>query len=525
MKATNVLWAVLALAMNPAWAESGPPGGAESGLADTKAVVVIPPETIQSMGVRTESAALASFGTNIRSYGLVAENVRNAYAISSRVAGWVEDLKITAVGDEVRRGDLLFTLYSPDLISAQQDYLAALAAGNKGRINSSAKRLQSLGVGEKALERIVAERQKLERLPFYAETSGTVSHLMVNKGSYVTPGMHIADIQDYRSVWVEVSVAEKDLQFLEKGGKATVTFPNLGNVGRTARIDYIYPTIDLDSRTGQVRLVLDNRDGALKPGAYTDVLFETRVEERLGIPSEAVLKSSEGDFVIVALGGGRFRPQKIQTGIHNKGWTEVVHGLEAGEEIVVSSQFLIDSESALRESFRKLQKVQTPLALLEVSEAQQAMMDRLIDAALHLHEAQTAALDVEHEQLKSALQLNRRLLTEFRDTKLQFVLEDSERALANALDAITKEGQRNALAGLTAALKTWIAEGRPRYYKEKGIGLYLDHGTGNHWLQRDGEMRHPYGGGHAVRVELPDEAEDAGSPRMTLPAGGGHAHH
>lgn len=359
MKATNVLWATLALVMNPAWAESGQSSSMEPGLATAEAAVVIPPETIQSIGVRTENATLASFGTPIRSYGLVTENARSAYVISSRVAGWIEDLKITAVGDEIKKGGLLFTLYSPDLISAQKDYLAALTAGNKGRISSSAKRLQSLGVGKKALEQVVAERQKLEQLPFYAETSGTVSQLMVNKGSYVTPGMQIANIQDYRSVWIEVSVAEKDLQFLEKGGAAVVTFPNLGNVERTAQIDYIYPTIDLDSRTGQVRLVLDNRDGTLKPGAYTDVLFETNVEKRLSIPSEAILKSSEGDFVIVVLGEGRFRPQKIHTGIHNKGRTEVVHGLREGEKIVVSSQFLIDSESALRESFRKLEKMQT----------------------------------------------------------------------------------------------------------------------------------------------------------------------
>ena len=524
MKVTNIL-CVLAFAMNPAWAESERSGGMESNPATAKATVVIPPETIQSIGVRTENAALASFGTPVRSYGLVTENVRNAYVISSRVAGWIEDLEITAVGDRVRKGDLLFTLYSPDLISAQQDYLAALATGNKGRINSSAKRLRSLGVGEKALERIVAERQKLEQLPFYAETSGTVSQLMVNKGSYVTPGMQVANIQDYRSVWIEVSVAEKDLQFLEKGGKAVVTFPNLGNVERAARIDYIYPTIDLDSRTGQVRLVLDNRDGTLKPGAYTDVLFETHVEKRLSIPSEAILKSSEGDFVIVALGEGKFRSQKIQTGVHNKGRTEVVHGLREGEKIVVSSQFLIDSESALRESFRKLQKVQTPLALLEVGKEQQAMIDRLVDAALHLHEAETAALDADPKRLKTAAQLNRRLLEEFHGTKLQFILEDSGKALVDALDAVTREEQRHALAGLAAALKSWVAEGRPKYYREKGVRLYLDHATGNYWLQSGGEMRHPYGGGHAVQVELPDEIEGIELPAATAPAGGGHAHH
>jgi len=169
--------------------------------------------------------------------------------------------------------------------------------------------------------------------------------------------------------------------------------------------------------------------------------------------------------------------------------------------------------------------VQTPLALLEVSKEQLAMLDQMVNAALHLHEAEIATLDPEPEILKSALRLNHQLLSEFRGTKLQFILEDSDKALAAALDAITKEEQRHALAGLVAALKSWVAEGQPKHYKDKGIRLYLDHGTGNYWLQSDGEMRHPYGEGHAVQVELPDEIKGVEPPVVTAPAGGGHAHH
>lgn len=492
---------------------------------EARPTVTISPETVQNMGVRTETATLAPFGSHIRSYGLVSENVRNTHAISGRVAGWVEALKITAVGDEVKKGDLLFTLYSPDLISAQQDYLAALAAGVKSRIHSSAKRLRALGVGEKTLDQIKTERRKLEQLPFYAETAGIISELNVHQGSYVQPGMQIAKIQDYRSVWIDVSVAEKDLQFLKKGGRAAVTFPNLGHAERAAHIDYIYPTINLDTRTGQVRLVLDNPDGSLKPGAYTDVLFETDPENRLSVPSEAVLRSSEGDFVIIALGEGRFQSQKIRTGIHNKGRTEVVHGLDAGNTIVVSSQFLIDSESALRESFRKLEKIQTPLALLEVNRDQQVMLDRLTDAALYLHEAQTAPFEAEAEMLASALQLNQQLLAEFRDTKLHFILQDAGEALRAAASAMTEEERRSALAALVASLKPWILDGQPKHYREKGVRLYRDHGTGHYWIQRAGEMRHPYGPGHAVEIELPDEVEIVEAPTEAGPAGGGHAHH
>ncbi len=174
---------------------------------DERTKVTIAPETIQNIGVRTENATMARFGTDVRSYGLVSENIRLQQDISSRVAGWVENLKITAVGDEVKKGDLLFTLYSPELVSAQQDYIAALATGATGRINSSAKRLESLGVQKITLEQLKENRKKFQNVPFYATTDGIVSKLNVRAGTYVKSGMQIAEIQDYSSVWINISVA------------------------------------------------------------------------------------------------------------------------------------------------------------------------------------------------------------------------------------------------------------------------------------------------------------------------------
>ncbi len=199
----------------------------------------------------------------------------------------------------------------------------------------------------------------------------------------------------------------------------------------------------------------------MRPGAYADVTFETDIDKRLSIPSEAILKSSEGDFVVVALGEGKFQSQKIQTGISNKGRTEVTRGITAGEQVVVSSQFLIDSESSLRESFRKLQKVQTPLALLQISKDQQSMIDHLIDAALYLHETQTTDADMDAKMLMPALKLNDHLLPKFRGTKLQFILQDAEKALMAANESITEEEQQQAMAELVIALKPWIMEGKP----------------------------------------------------------------
>jgi len=330
-------------------------GGSEDD-GEGRVTVRINSQTIQNIGVRTEKAVMADFGNEIRSYGLVTENIRMQQDISSRVGGWVEVLEVTAVGDEVKKDGLLFTMYSPELVSAQQDYIAALATGATGRVNSSAKRLESLGVQKKVLTDLKKSRKKLQNMPFYAQANGIISKLNIKKGTFVKSGMQIAEIQDYSSVWINVSVAEKDLQFLNKGSKAEVTFPNLGGFKRIGNIDYIYPTIDAGSRTGQVRVVLDNLDGNLKPGAYADVEFETNIEKRLSIANESILKSSSGDFVVIAKGKGRFQPKKIEAGISNKDVTEIISGINAGDDVVVSSQFMIDSESSLREAFRKMKK-------------------------------------------------------------------------------------------------------------------------------------------------------------------------
>lgn len=492
---------------------------------DEKAGVTISPETIQNIGVRTQVAEAARFGTDVRSYGVVTENVREQDDLSSRVGGWIEELKVTAVGDEVKKGDLLFTLYSPDLVSAQQDYIAAIAAGSKGRISSSAKRLKSLGVQDKALEEIKKKRRKLQNVPFYATVDGIVSKLNVKRGTFVKSGMQIAEIQSYSTVWINVSVAEKDLGFLSKGMKADVTLPNLSSDTRTARVDYIYPTIDKASRTGQVRLVLDNPYGTLRPGAYADVSFDTVSVKRLAIPSEAILRSSEGNYVVIATGNGRFQSRPVKTGVHNRGRVQILSGLNEGDEVVVSSQFMIDSESSLRESFRKMQKMQTPLSLLEVDKNQMAMINHLVDSAIYIHEALVDGYAVDSKMLMPALKLNDHLMPKLRGTKLQFILEGAEKAIMEAQDSITDSETQNALANLMRALKPWLLEGKPQYYKQKGLKLFMDHSTGNLWLQLDEQPANPYGDGHAMLQAWPDKV-DAEIPEVqAAPAGGAHAGH
>lgn len=505
----------------PVYADETESGDTQKG---GRASVTIPPETIQNTGVRTETAQMASFGTNVRSYGDVTENIRLNYDISARIEGWINELRVQAIGDTVSVGDLLFTLFSPALVSAQQDLISAISTGSKGRITSTSKRLAALGVQQSVIDRIMDRKAAYQNVPFHAETDGVLSMVNVREGSFVKPGMTLLSLQNYSSVWIEASVAEKDVPFIDENTKARISLPTLGIKERVAQIDYIYPTIDRATRTGRVRLVLDNADGKLKPGAYADVEFETGVEPRLSIPSDAILKSKDGDFVVVALGNGRFQPRKILAGLKYKGRTEVLDGLSEGDNVVVSGQFLIDSESALKESFRKMQRMQKSLSSLEVSDDQMAMINHLLDAALYIHDELTAGYTPNPKMIMPALTLGDHLMPVFRGTKLQFILEDAEQALLQGKESLTKAEWQDTLNDLVMALKPWLLEGRPQYYKDKELALFMAHGEKKYWIQMEGEPVNPYDAGHPMQIDWPDAAHMQESETNGKQAGDGHVH-
>ncbi len=467
--------------------------------SNKRASVTISPEIIQSIGVRTEKAQMASFGTLVRSYGDVTENIRLQSDISGRVSGWVKELKIKAEGDAVKKGDLLFKLDSPDLISAQQDYISAVKTGVRGRIEAAKRRLGSLGVQDKAIEGIKGSVNSY--VPFYATQDGIVSEINIREGSFVKSGMKVIQIQDYSSVWIDVSIAEQDIPYINDTTKVSVSFPNLGIGAQDVKIDYIYPTIDRATRTGRVRLVVDNSNNMVKPGAYADVEFETGVKRRLSIPSDAILKSKDGDFVVVAVREGRFQPRKILSGLRYKGRTEVLSGLKDNDEIVVSGQFLIDSESALRESFRKMKRMQKSLSELNVDDDQMAMINHLIDAAIYIHAQIKEERSPNPKMIMPALTLGDHLIPVFRGTQLQFVLEDAESALIKGKDSLTDKQWLDTLNGLVIALKPWILEGRADYYKSQNISIYMDHEANKYWIQNEDDAQNPYGDGMAMKIE------------------------
>lgn len=297
----------------------------------------------QALGVKTAPAKMETFGKTITAPGAVVPDTRLEYAVSVRTAGWIADLRASAIGDSVKKGDLLFTFYSPDLMTAQSDYLL----GN--RVGNAERRLRLYGMDEKAIAGLKTAGKFMEQTPFYAPADGVVSALNVRKGAYVeTDGEKnaVMTLQDYSRVWVEAQASVKDLQFLTAGTPASVTVDETGKTYQSV-IDIIYPTADPASRKGLVRLVLDNADGSLKTGSLVTVRFTAEGQSRLAVPAQSVLYGKDGGHVIEDTGDGYFRPVPVKTGITANGLTEILSGLKEGQSVVMSGQFMIDAESAL----------------------------------------------------------------------------------------------------------------------------------------------------------------------------------
>ncbi len=469
--------------------------------------VAVAPEMIQTMGIRTAPAEQVSFGRTVRAFGEVAPSTRRESVAASRVEGWIEELAVTAVGDAVESGSLLYRVYSPDLIAAQQDFLAAARSGVSGRLESMARRLQSLGMQDSVIAALLERGRLMESVPVHAEAGGVVADLSVRAGSYVKPGAVLIRIQDYSTVWVNVDIAEKDLPMIGLADEAQIMVPAAGDALISGTVNYVYPTVDSRTRTGKVRIVADNRAGLLRPGAFADVTFTIDDRPRLSVPSEAVLRDSRGGHVIMALGDGRFAPRTVQTGVTAVGRTEVLGGLADGERVVVSGQFLLDSEASLRESFAKFSGdfgPDTPLSELPIDADALAEIDHLVDAALYLHEALVDGYRIDRYFLDPALQLGEAAKARFAGSLLVPIIEEAQAALraAQADDGVA--AQEAALAQLTAALEPWLLGGAPIRYRDLGLVLFAESESGRLWVQEGPSAANPYGSAAAMAVPWPD---------------------
>jgi multidrug efflux pump subunit AcrA (membrane-fusion protein) len=333
-------------------------------------VVVIDPATIQNIGVRTMRVEKRDLSRAIRALGRVAYDERRVAHVHTKVQGWVERLFVDYVGQQVKRGQPLLEIYSPELVATQEELLLAaryreatggspfedVRGGGESLFLATKRRLELWDVPERDIQRLLSSRKVTRTLTLYAPASGVVTRLGVRSGMEVTPNANLYTIADLSSVWVLAEVYEFELPWLAVGQEASVELSYLPGEKLRGPVTYIAPFLDPKTRTVEVRVELDNSERRLKPEMFGNtVIAGVPLKGVLAITSDAVLRSGTRTLVIVALGAGRFEPREIELGLDSgDGWVEARSGLDEGEEVVVSSQFLIDSESNFQEAVRKL---------------------------------------------------------------------------------------------------------------------------------------------------------------------------
>lgn len=317
----------------------------EAGLPEGYAEVRLPLERRQLIGVRTAHVERATLSGEVRATGIVQVDETRERHVHSKLEGWVEELYVNAVGQEVAAGDPLYSLYSPELYAAQQEYLRSRKALPSVAVVAR-KRLELWDVPDDQV-RLFEKRGPQKAVVFRSPTSGTVIQKEVLAGHFVGTQVPLYVIADLSRVWVVADVYEYEVNRLYQGGAARVQVQGLRSAV-AMRLDYVYPTVDPVSRTVKVRLVADNPRGRLRPGTFATVWLPTQPTSALWVPREAVIDTGTRQLVYLALEGGRFRPRLIKLGrLSGERW-EVLSGLSEGQQVIVSAQFLIDSESRLR---------------------------------------------------------------------------------------------------------------------------------------------------------------------------------
>ncbi len=332
--------------------------------------ITIDPAVVQNIGVRYTKIHRRDFARILRTVGMVTYDERRVRTVSARISGWVEKLHANFTGQTVRKGTPLLEIYSPDLVTTQQEYLLALRTARQvaespfGSVRESAssllasarKRLLYWNVPQSEIERLERTGQVQRTVRLNAPTSGVVIRKLVEEGQHVREGMTLFEIADLSQVWIVASIYDDELPWLRAGQRVRVTLPYLPGRSFTGEIDYVYPYLEQTSRVVKVRIVLSNPGFELRPGMYADV--ECRgpmIRDAVVIPTEAVIRTGKRNLVFVARGGGKFEPREVMLGEEDgRGHVRVLAGLPEGESVVTSAQFLLDSESRLQEAIQKM---------------------------------------------------------------------------------------------------------------------------------------------------------------------------
>ncbi|QNE02957.1 efflux RND transporter periplasmic adaptor subunit [Vibrio vulnificus] len=332
-----------------------------AGANDKEGTVKIDPSVENNLGVKTDSVTLAKLSPRIETVGYIAFDESKLWQTNVRVSGWVEKLYINAVGEQVKKGDVLFTLYSPELVKAQEELLNAKRTGRDGLVKGATERLLSLGVDREQINQVIRRGKASQTIEIKALANGVIASLNIREGGYLSPAQAVISAGPLNEVWVDAEVFERQAHWLTNGSQASMTLDALPGKAWQGEVDYVYPILDPKTRTLRMRLKFANPNGELKPNMFANITLQPVSDsEVLTVPKSSVIRSGGMTRVVLAEGEGKYRSARIETGREADDKVEVLQGLNQGDRIVTSAHFMLDSESSQSADLSRINGVEAP---------------------------------------------------------------------------------------------------------------------------------------------------------------------
>lgn len=364
----------------------------EGGGSDVK----ISPAVENNLGVRTAKVERDKLWRKINTVGYIDFDENKITHIHLRTKGWIDNLYVKSEGERVKKGQLLFDVYSPELVNAQEEYIQAIRSNNKRLINASKERLVALGVSDRQITKLHKSRKASRYVQIYATQNGIVSGMKVRQGMFVMPNMKVMSLADLSTIWVLAEVFESQADWVKVGQSADVTLPYKPGIAWGGFVEYIYPSLNPKTRTLRVRLRFNNPDEILKPNMFSHIkIYGGARKNILIVPREAVIRTGDDARVILAMGEGKYRARNIVMGMESGDWIEIKEGLLEGDSVVTSGQFLIDSEASLKASIKRMRSG-------EDGKIDSGMADKIMGAGvLHKLLPDVNKLNMSHEPIEA----------------------------------------------------------------------------------------------------------------------------
>ncbi|EGR0058404.1 efflux RND transporter periplasmic adaptor subunit [Vibrio vulnificus] len=332
-----------------------------AGANDKPGTVKIDPSVENNLGVKTAAVELAKLSPRIETVGYIAFDESQLWQTNVRVSGWVEKLSINAVGEQVKKGEVLFTLYSPELVKAQEELLNAKRTGRDGLVKGATERLLSLGVDREQINQVIRRGKASQTIEIKALANGVIASLNIREGGYLSPAQAVISAGPLNEVWVDAEVFERQAHWLTNGSQASMTLDALPGKAWQGEVDYVYPILDPKTRTLRMRLKFANPNGELKPNMFANITLQPVSDsEVLTVPKSSVIRSGGMTRVVLAEGEGKYRSARIETGREADDKVEVLLGLNQGDRIVTSAHFMLDSESSQSADLSRINGVEAP---------------------------------------------------------------------------------------------------------------------------------------------------------------------